>query len=466
MPPLVRLARLGALLSLPALAAFAVLAATGALHPGPAALAAAAVLVVTALIARPLVANTGRFLRAVDALGEAPEAEPPAYTPSPFRAEFAEATQRVRQAFVARDAHVAELRAESQRLLDALPDALMILSRTRQVQRANRAARRLFGEQVTGRDLTAVLRHPALLAAVDAALAGEGGQRIEVGRVAATAQEYEATVEPLPVAGNGGPALLLALHDQTAMKRAEQMRVDFVANASHEIRSPLASIVGFVETLRGPAKGDAEAHERFLAIMAEQAARMTRLVEDLLSLSRIEMNEHTPPSGAVDVPRVLARVRDTLAWEARAREMRVELVPAPGLPPVRGDETELEQVFHNLIGNALKYGRKGTAVTLTATLVDGPPAGARWLARDARAVAVAVADVSDGIAREHIPRLTERFYRVDPARSRQLGGTGLGLAIVKHIVNRHRGALIIESTQGQGSTFTVYLPAAEPERAA
>jgi two-component system phosphate regulon sensor histidine kinase PhoR len=244
------------------------------------------------------------------------------------------------------------------------------------------------------------------------------------------------------------------LHDVTAARRSDRMRADFVANASHELRTPLASLLGFVETLRGPARDDAEARERFLGIMHEQATRMARLIDDLLSLSRIEMNEHVPPTGRVDIAEALRRVAETLQQKAAARGMRIELDAPEDLPPVVGDADELAQLFQNLVDNAVKYGRPETKVRVAARRSERSLPGAP------ASIEVGVADEGEGIAREHLPRLTERFYRVDTARSRAAGGTGLGLAIVKHIVGRHRGALEIESERGRGSTFTVRLPAA------
>jgi two-component system phosphate regulon sensor histidine kinase PhoR len=241
---------------------------------------------------------------------------------------------------------------------------------------------------------------------------------------------------------------LIVLHDTTAQRRAERMRADFVANASHELKTPIASLAGFIETLRGPARGDASAHERFLAIMADQADRMRRLVDDLLRLSRIEQHEHARPDAEVDLGRVLKSVVDLLQLRASSRKVTLELALTDELPHAVGDHDELIIVFQNLVDNAIKYTKPSTAVRVAAKPVGEDR------------VAVAVSDDGDGIAAVHLPRLTERFYRVDAARSRQLGGTGLGLAIVKHVVNRHRGRLDIQSTPGKGSTFTVTLPAA------
>jgi len=266
-----------------------------------------------------------------------------------------------------------------------------------------------------------------------------------------------ARVEPMEAPGAGDVRAVVALNDLTALDRAERSRADFVANVSHELRTPLSSVVGFIETLRGPAKEDRPAQEKFLAIMNDQAQRMARLVADLLSLSRIELNEHRAPTERVSLGATLRAVVDTLRPQATARRMEVLLdAPPPRgephcdidrLAPIPGDVDELTQVFQNLIDNALKYGRERASVRIAC-----------WLLQDGRRVAVAVSDQGEGIPREHLPRLTERFYRVNTARSRDLGGTGLGLAIVKHIVNRHRGELRIESEPGHGSTFTVILP--------
>jgi two-component system phosphate regulon sensor histidine kinase PhoR len=246
----------------------------------------------------------------------------------------------------------------------------------------------------------------------------------------------------------------------TAERRSEEMRADFVANASHELRTPLASLLGFIETLRGPARDDADARERFLGIMHGEAQRMSRLVSDLLSLSRIELREHEIPSGSVEVATLVESVAQAYELTAARRSIKLALNLATGLPPVAGDADELKQLLHNLVENAIKYGREGGTVTLAGYVPQTLPAS--YPRGDTGTVAIAVRDQGEGIAREHLPRLTERFYRVDPGRSKSIGGTGLGLAIVKHIVNRHRGALTIDSEQGVGSVFTVFLPGARP----
>jgi two-component system phosphate regulon sensor histidine kinase PhoR len=274
-------------------------------------------------------------------------------------------------------------------------------------------------------------------------------------------------VQPLRRRGNGDASaaseggLVLSLRDVTAVRRADQLRADFIANASHELRTPLASLQGFIETLRGPARDDPAAHERFLGIMHDQAARMSRLVNDLLSLSRIEQDEHLPPTAHVDATTLVRNVMAMLELKVAARKVRLRLEAPEGLPLIIGDADQLEQVFQNLIENAIKYTREQTEVTITMARAAKNAGNLMTTSRRGGMLSIAVIDRGEGIDRTHLPRLTERFYRVDTARSRAQGGTGLGLAIVKHIVNRHRGRLLIESEVGQGSRFTVLLPVAQ-----
>ena len=359
-------------------------------------------------------------------------------------------------------------------LLEALPDPLILVGAERRVQLANQAARSLFGERMGDADLTLTLRHPDVTAAVDAVLGGGAARSVEFSLSGPVECTYQARIKPFRRdGGNGGktvPLVLLSLHDITTVKRSEQQRADFVANASHELRTPLATLIGFIETLRGPAHDDREASDRFLGIMHEQSTRMARLIDDLLSLSRIELDEHTQPTERVDIVRCVGAAVAAFELKAAARRVRLRVVADGALPPVFGDADQLAQVLQNLIGNAIKYTREQTEVTVTIRLNDaagmGLPAPAAIPVAGRRprpapqAISVAVADQGEGIARTHLPRLTERFYRVDPARSRALGGTGLGLAIVKHILNRHRGRMTIDSDTGKGSIFTVWLPVA------
>ncbi len=469
------------LLAGPAVLAFACLAAWGAFGP-VAALAGILGTIATAAAAyrlqrRELEALATHLAR----LDGASEDVPLPSGASPTLEALASAASRMqREARLRHERMEARLRA-TDGILDALHDPLVLIDGGRRVLRANHAALAVFGDRIAERDLAATLRNPALLAAVDAVLGGAASRTLEFTLPVPVERVYEARVTPFrgeepgqggdgaPSEGALGARVILTLHDITAIKRSEQMRADFVANASHELRTPLASLVGFIETLRGPARDDPDAQARFLGIMNDQAQRMSRLVNDLLSLSRIELDEHTPPTGEADVVCLVGNVIATLELKAASRKMKIRLEVAPDLPHAVGDEDQLSQVFQNLVHNAVKYGREGTEVTVRVGLVQPgalggtgaplpAPAGGR---RSGPMLSVSVTDRGEGIPRTHLPRLTERFYRVDAARSRAMGGTGLGLAIVKHIVNRHRGRLTIESEVGRGSTFTVYLPAAD-----
>ncbi|HZD25397.1 MAG TPA: ATP-binding protein, partial [Alphaproteobacteria bacterium] len=395
-----------------------------------------------AAVSRYLLGLPERRAEAARGLGEALGGE-----------EFAAAVRHAGRRLVQMEEEVERANRLSERLFHALPDPVILLDRRGRVTRANRAAGALFGDDLVGRDLTGVVRHPALLDAVDVVLADGGSETAEITIAAAVERYYQCHVVATDEIG-ADASVLIALKDFTEMQRAERTRVDFVANASHEIRTPLATLTGCIETLQGPARDDAEAQAHFLELMAQQAARMTTLVSDLLSLSRIEINEHTPPTGRVVLPVLLERLKSALLVRAESERAEITLELEPGLAAVTGDDGELEQVFQNLLVNAVRYG--GGRIELSARAVPRmPPPGPLG-----PAVEVRVRDHGPGIAAEHIPRLTERFYRVDTGRSRQLGGTGLGLAIVKHIVNRHRGVLQIESTPGEGSSFSVFLPAA------
>jgi two-component system phosphate regulon sensor histidine kinase PhoR len=348
-------------------------------------------------------------------------------------------------------------------VLESVPAPLFALDGERVVVASNAAAGRLFGGAITGRNLLGFLRHPRFLEALDAVERGEAPEPVQIldsqGRGEPRTLVARLLAIRPPIAG---AALMVLIEDATAAERALTLRRDFVANVSHEMKTPIAALLGFIETLMGPAKDDAAAHRRFLGIMRGEAERMNRLVSELLSLSRIEMNEHQPPAGLVALGPILQSVHDSLCMKAAKRGVEIALPPLVNLPEIPGDPDELLQAVQNLVDNAIKYGGSPSQVTVTCRRIEDPAALRERLtgARGSKAlIALGVSDQGAGIAREHIPRLTERFYRVDPARSRELGGTGLGLAIVKHIVNRHRGSLEIQSEPGRGSTFTIYLPA-------
>jgi two-component system phosphate regulon sensor histidine kinase PhoR len=351
----------------------------------------------------------------------------------------------------------AQSRPDAQQLwrvvVDAVPEPAIALDGAARVVHANRQAEEEFGARRRGGHLASMSRDPGLLAAVEEALATRAMQSVEVHGRVPVERRLLASVVPvdLPAHTREAPILLITFRDLSEQDRLARMRADFVANASHELRTPLAYLKGSVETLLGPAKDDPAARATFLKTMGEQAERMSRLVDDLLSLSRVEMREYLPPSGEADLGAVVADVTQTLEPMAQQAGVTLSLSGLDSAAPVRGDHDELAQVFQNLIQNAIKYGRKGGNVEVRLTRATG--------ARQA-AYRVDVIDDGPGIAPQHLPRLTERFYRVSVAASREKGGTGLGLAIVKHILNRHRGELVITSQLGHGSTFSVVLPCA------
>jgi len=330
-------------------------------------------------------------------------------------------------------------------VIDAIVEPILIVT-SGQVSHANVAARTLLGQHIIGQDVRLAIRHPG---AAERLMSppGEGAQPpVNLVGLGAREQRWEMRIGDTRDGAAGGRRIV-HLVDQTGSYAAERMRVDFVANASHELRTPLASILGYIETLNDEAGEEKDLRERFLKIMFDEARRMQRLIEDLISLSRIEAEKYRLPDRAVDLAALIDEVRASILDAQGETAVPILADLAADVPPVSGDAGQLSQVLHNLIGNAMKYGRKGAAVTIR---LERLPTGM---------VRFAVSDEGDGIPAEHIPRLTERFYRVDTGRSRAAGGTGLGLSIVKHIVERHRGRLDIESTIGKGTSVAVMIPA-------
>ena len=341
-------------------------------------------------------------------------------------------------------------------LLERLPSGIVILDQDGRIAFVNERATSLFGRRLLAERRVSAIRVPDLLDAVEEASATGHLEIVDFRLTREQEIDLHAYVIPLDVSLMKSemvrrPAMMIVLEDHTAARRAEQLQRDFVANASHELKTPLASILGFIETLQGHAKSDEEARERFLEIMHTQTMRMKRLVEDLLSLNRIELNEHVAPREPVPLKRIVWEVGQVLMPIAERRGMTVTCEPATDEPAVLGERDELAQVFINLIDNAIKYGNANSEIRV----FEADPRPVR-----AGMVGISISDQSQGIAREHLPRLTERFYRVSVPKSRERGGTGLGLAIVKHILNRHRGLLDVESIRGEGSVFTVWLPRA------
>ncbi|MBS1180528.1 MAG: phoR 2 [Proteobacteria bacterium] len=339
-------------------------------------------------------------------------------------------------------------------LLDGMDEPAFLTDADGTLRYQNTAAAAEFGPARVGDPLAFRLRMPEILDAVQRAGRGESLPSVRFVERGGGERHFVVRCSPLrlprPEPRRRPDFVLLRFRDESEAVRLDRMRTDFIANASHELRTPLASLTGFIETLLGPARRDEANRERFLTIMLEQARRMARLIDDLMSLSRLEMKAHVRPTGAVDLAEVLPSVVDMLTPVAAARDATILMEGSPAAAAVAGDRDELTQVFANLVENAVKYGRDGGRITLTLTEEAGDDGRPGFRA--------SVADDGPGIAPEHLPRLTERFYRVDAARSREQRGTGLGLAIVKHIVNRHQGRLIIRSEVGAGTAVNVWLP--------
>ncbi len=367
-------------------------------------------------------------------------------------------------------------------VLNALPDPVMVISAHepddltgRRFVMVNRAGRRILKIQREAGLLVTAIRDPDVLEVVDEALFGglDGEAVYELGGT----QEriFRVYARPLGIGADGGRLALVVLHDETDIRRVERMRADFLANASHELRTPLASLAGFIETLRGHARADEGARDKFLAIMHVQAERMSRLIDDLMSLSRIELNEHVRPLEDVDLAAAVLDVIDALSPLARDKGVALEAdAPGRGQLIITGDRDQVIQVAQNLVDNALKYSAPGgririrleAALSAEACVASRMDSAARLslLTPDhgpERFAALTVMDAGPGLEREHLPRLTERFYRVEGQKSGEKLGTGLGLAIVKHIMNRHRGGLAVESRPAHGTVFTAYFPMAE-----
>ena len=338
-----------------------------------------------------------------------------------------------------------------------MPDPAVLLDRAGRVIHLNAAAAQLAPALRKNELAQFALRSPEIISALREAIATTEPRRATYLDHVPVDRWMELVIIPVPVPtlfGSTDKCMLMTFHDQTPLRRVEEMRADFVANASHELRTPLAALSGFIDTLQGPARDDAKARERFLGIMHTQATRMARLIDDLLSLSRVELSAHVRPDTLVDIVPIIRQVIDGLEPLARERQVDVD-VDLPETPAwIAGDREELLRLFENLVENALKYGASGGRVAVSlieAVSSEGQPE-----------LRVLVRDFGPGIAPEHLPRLTERFYRVDVGDSRAQGGTGLGLSLVKHIVNRHRGRLLIESVLKNGATFTACFPQAKP----
>jgi two-component system phosphate regulon sensor histidine kinase PhoR len=405
----------------------------------------------------PFLANISALTDYVGQLAQDKRAAAPKLKYLSVPVDLSQALEHLQRSWEIKKQQMESIITEREILVDTLPDILIMVNDNKQIVRTNRAARAIFGQNLAQKKLREVIDHDALLDAVNSVIHDLKGRETEFRVEDPVVRDFLAIIERFPVPSAGGISTIITMNDITELKSVERMRADFVANASHEIRTPLASIKGFIETLLGPAKDDPVAQEEFLKIMLDQADRMQQLINDLLSLSKIEMNANAVPTDPVDLSKVVRKVSEHFALPAEQKNMTIKLDLHDNLPQVRGEANELAQVVHNLIGNAIKYGYSNSDLVVRARVTSDLPADTKM--RNARRVVVlSVADQGEGIPKEHLPRLMERFYRVDSARTRQVGGTGLGLAIVKGIVTRHRGTITVDSVVSEGTTFYVYLP--------
>jgi two-component system, OmpR family, phosphate regulon sensor histidine kinase PhoR len=336
-------------------------------------------------------------------------------------------------------------KANCKAFVAALPEAALIVDQKQTIVAANQAARDVLSADIENHPVAMFLRSPDILGALSEALASSINGQVEFVMRSPIQRTLDVHVSPLG-AGETGALALLVMRDRTREEQVERMRSDFVANASHELRTPLTTISGFIDTMQGAARKDEKARDEFLKLMQVQAERMSHLIDDLLSLSRIELDEHVAPASFVNLVDVVLQAQNLLTPLAQESGCALD-IELPQQLMVRGDAHQLAQVVHNLIENAIKYSGRGKSVSISGRRAGG-------------FVSLSIMDNGPGIAAHHLPRLTERFYRVNAQDSRARGGTGLGLAICKHIINRHRGRLNIESVVGTGSSFTMELPAA------
>ncbi len=415
------------------------------------------IVVASGFLIYPFLKNMGELTIYVKTLAQDKQVNPPKLLIISMMFELSEALSNLRSLWERKKQDMQTVITEREILVDTLPDILIMINNAGEIVRTNRAARAIFGQNLGKKQLKSVIASDYLLDAVSGVLEDLRCREVEFRLNEPVLRDFLAIIESFPISSKGGISVVITINDITELKSVEQMRADFVANASHEIRTPLASISGMIETIRGPARDDPAAIDMFLGIMSEQAERMRQLINDLLSLSKIEMNVHAVPTEAVDLAAIIRNESRYFDFPSKEKRMPILLDVHDNLPQVKGDRNELTQVVHNLIGNAIKYGNADTEVIVTVRVTNELPADPN-MRNLSKVVIFSVRDHGEGIAKEHLSRLTERFYRVDSARTRQVGGTGLGLAIVKGIVTRHRAAITINSTIGQGSIFSVFLP--------
>ncbi len=347
-------------------------------------------------------------------------------------------------------------KSSAEGLIDFLPLPSLLVNSGRELMGVNAEGRNLFKNLKMGEDLAFSTRNQDILEALDTLKSGATQVEKDIVLSNQNDRSFHLTARTLLPEDSGKGLYLMVFTDVTYQREAEKIRASFIANVSHELRSPLSTLIGAIETLKTTARDDPGGQERFLGMMEEESWRMKRLVDDLLSLSKLEAHEHVPPRGELDLGKLLSQVKGTMEARLKARNMKLAIKLNRDIPVFPGDWDELQEVFDNLIDNAVKYGKAGSKITITAEYKKTPKG------LNEPAVIISVHNFGEVIPGDQIPRLTERFYRVDKSRSRELGGTGLGLAIVKHIIKHHRGKLQVSSSASEGTKFSIILPARKP----
>lgn len=425
-------------------------------------LGVAAVILGSSFFARPYMEDLSALTNYVERLALDKRTSPPELSMLGSVEELSSAVQNLHTSWEEKKIRLEAAIAESSILFDTIPDILLMLGHGMKIIRANKAATNIFGNRIENISFEKIVNNTDLNNMVKSIMENQDGKNIEISITSHNVKrDFQIAIEKFPLYSIGGIAVVVIMHDVTAEKRTRQMLKDFVANASHEIRTPLTSIVGFIENL-SEMQEDTATRKEFLNIMGKQSERMVTLVNDLLSLSKVEMNESTPPTEKISIAQIINTAIERLEYTASGKNMRIIYNGEETLPEIMGDKNELLQVFINLIGNAIKYGYEKTDIIISAQIaVNCPQTENHNLRSTTRLLAISVEDKGEGIKEEHLSRITERFFRVDKIRNRNIDGTGLGLSIVKHILNRHRGELTIKSTENIGSTFTAFFPIPE-----
>lgn len=415
------------------------------------------IFVMSIIFVRPYIANLSSLTYYVKQLSLDKKASAPDLSFLNNVEELSSAVEQLHTSWGNRKRQLETALAESKILIDSLPDIILMLDKKQKIIKINSRAKVVFGGKYFDKVINDIVDDEEINAIVTMVLEDGQGRDAEIRLEKPTFTTYFVRIERFPVYSQGGIAVIVILHDVTKQKETERMLSDFVANASHEIRTPLTSIMGFIETLQTSAKDDGEVRDKFLGIMSGQAERMSKLVSGLLSISQLERNINTRPTGKVNIAHLLREAQSYMSISADEKDMTINLELDDEIKNITGDTGELSQIIENLLSNAIKYGRNSSIISMKAKIIKNDFKNIHNLKNAKKILSIKFQDESEGIAKEHIPRLTERFYCVDQARTRKIGGTGLGLSIVHYIIERHKGALLIESEVGIGSTFTILL---------